>query len=61
MQDLQKQIAAEEEGKEQFVFLKQRSADVGVQVVGKVIYEVPKTPLQDLGLIAYKGQAHNMN
>lgn len=46
---LQEQIAAEEEGKEKFVLLKQGSTDITVQAVGKAIIQVSKPPLQYLG------------
>lgn len=50
--NLQEQVTAEEEGEEEFVLLKQRAADVAVEVVGKMTVQVLKSPLQDLGLNA---------
>lgn len=50
-QHLQKKIRAEEKGEEKFVPLKQRATDVAVQVIGEVIGQVLKPPLQDLGLV----------
>lgn len=48
---LQEYIAAEEEGEDKLVLLKQRAADIGVQVVGEVIDQELKPPFKDLGLV----------
>ena len=57
-QYLQENISAEEEREEQFVFLKERATNIAVKIVGKMIWKVAQSPLQDLGFVAAKGPTH---
>ena len=43
-------VATEDEGEEEFVFLKERATDVTVEVVGEVVRQVAEPPLQLLRL-----------
>lgn len=45
---------AQEEGKEQFVFLKQWSADIGIETEGEVIVDVQNSLLNVTGLCKTK-------
>ena len=46
------QVAAENEGEEQFVLFEQRAAHVAVEVVGEVVTQVAQALLQVLRLVA---------
>ena len=42
------EVAAENEGEEELVFLKERAADIAVEVVGEVVCEVAQAAVQVL-------------
>ena len=44
------QVAAQDEGEKEFIFLKERAADVTVEVVGEVIREVAQPTVKMLRL-----------
>lgn len=50
--DLQQDLRAEDKREEQFVLLKERATDIGVEAVGKMLIEISESFLQYLRLIA---------